>query len=157
MFCSLIVCQQFDFSPVSRFHFFCVVIFVFVYFFFFCFFSFILYLVFFFFFFFFSSRRRHTRWNCDWSSDVLFRSNVDYLLASACDEIVMPEPGVLMMVGLRAEVTFYKNLFQMIGVKAEMLRVGEFKSAAEPYRSEERRVGKECGKHWSSHKSKKIV
>src|SRR5438309_3288687 len=24
----------------------------------------------FFFFFFFSSRRRHTRWNCDWSSDV---------------------------------------------------------------------------------------
>jgi protease-4 len=60
-------------------------------------------------------------------------SNIDYLLASACDEIVMPEPGVLMMVGLRAEVTFYKNLFQMIGVKAEMLRVGEFKSAAEPY------------------------
>jgi protease-4 len=60
-------------------------------------------------------------------------SNIDYLLASACDEIVMPEPGVLMMVGLRAEVSFYKNLFQMIGVKAEMLRVGEFKSAAEPY------------------------
>src|SRR5689334_24816449 len=25
-------------------------------------------------FFFFSSRRRHTRWNCDWSSDVCFRS-----------------------------------------------------------------------------------
>jgi protease-4 len=60
-------------------------------------------------------------------------SNVDYLLASACDEIVMPESGALMMVGLRAEVTFYKNLFDLIGVKAEMLRVGEFKSAAEPY------------------------
>src|SRR6267143_13748 len=25
-------------------------------------------------FFFFSCRRRHTRWNCDWSSDVFFRS-----------------------------------------------------------------------------------
>lgn len=60
-------------------------------------------------------------------------SNIDYLLASACDEIVMPEPGVLMMVGLRAEVTFYKNLFDKIGVKADILRVGEFKSAAEPY------------------------
>ncbi len=60
-------------------------------------------------------------------------SNIDYLLASACDEIVMPEPGVLMMVGLRAEVTFYKNLFDMIGVKADILRVGAFKSAAEPY------------------------
>jgi protease-4 len=60
-------------------------------------------------------------------------ANIDYLLASACDEVVMPEPGVVMMVGLRAEVTFYKNLFDLIGVKAEMLRVGEFKSAAEPY------------------------
>ncbi len=60
-------------------------------------------------------------------------STIDYLLASACDELVMPEPGVVMMVGMRAEVTFYKNLFDLIGVKAEMLRVGEFKSAAEPY------------------------
>src|SRR5689334_24026984 len=35
-------------------------------------FLFLLFLVcfFYFFFFFFSSRRRHTRWNCDWSSDV---------------------------------------------------------------------------------------
>lgn len=59
--------------------------------------------------------------------------NMDFLLASACDEIVMPEPGVVMTVGIRAEITFYKKLFDMLGVKAEMLRVGEFKSAAEPY------------------------
>src|SRR5262249_35863184 len=59
--------------------------------------------------------------------------NADYVLASACDEIVMPEPGVVMMAGVRAEVTFNKKLFDMIGVKAEMLRVGEYKSAAEPY------------------------
>jgi protease-4 len=37
------------------------------------------------------------------------------------------------MLGLRAEVTFYKNLLDWLHVKAEMLRVGEFKSAAEPY------------------------
>ena len=60
-------------------------------------------------------------------------SNMDYLLAASCDEVVMPESGVLMVVGLRAEVSFYKNLFDLIGVKADMLRVGEFKSAAEPY------------------------
>ena len=59
--------------------------------------------------------------------------NMDFLLATACDEVVMPEPGVLMTIGVRAEVTFYKKLFDMIGVKAEMLRVGEYKSAAEPY------------------------
>lgn len=59
--------------------------------------------------------------------------NMDYLLATACDEIAMPEGGVLMTVGVRAEVTFYKKLFDLIGVQADMLRVGEFKSAAEPY------------------------
>ncbi len=60
-------------------------------------------------------------------------ASMDYLIAVACDEVVMPEPGVLMFLGLRAEVSFYKNLFDKLDVKAEMLRVGEYKSAAEPY------------------------
>lgn len=60
-------------------------------------------------------------------------SSMDYLVASACDEVVMPEPAAIMLVGVRAEVTFYKKLFDLIGVKAEMLRVGEYKSYAEPY------------------------
>jgi protease-4 len=59
--------------------------------------------------------------------------NLDYLVAAACDEVVMSEQGVLMTVGVRAEVTFYKNLLDLLGVKAEMLRVGEYKSAGEPY------------------------
>ena len=57
----------------------------------------------------------------------------DYLLATACTEIVMPESGVLMVTGMRAEVTFYRNLLDMLGVKPDMLRVGEYKSAGEPY------------------------
>ena len=60
-------------------------------------------------------------------------SNKDYLLAAACDKIFMPESGTLMLTGLRAEVMFYKNLFEMLDIKADMLRVGAFKSAAEPY------------------------
>jgi len=60
-------------------------------------------------------------------------STQQYLIASACDEIVMPESGSLMMLGVRAEVTFYRNLFDMIGVQADMMQVGEFKGAAEPY------------------------
>ncbi|RPI73868.1 MAG: signal peptide peptidase SppA, partial [Planctomycetaceae bacterium] len=59
--------------------------------------------------------------------------NMDLLLASACDEIWMPEAGVLTTLGMRAEVTFYKKALDMLGVKAEMLRVGEYKSAGEPY------------------------
>src|SRR6266568_7714705 len=35
------------------------------------------------FFFFFSSRRRHTRWNCDWSSDVCSSDLPAELLAEA--------------------------------------------------------------------------
>lgn len=57
----------------------------------------------------------------------------DYLLASACDEILMPESGSVMMLGVRAEITFYRNLFETVGIKADMMQVGEYKGAAEPY------------------------
>lgn len=57
----------------------------------------------------------------------------DYLLASACDRIVLPESGIIMLPGVRAEVTFYKKLFDWLEIEPQMLRVGEYKSAAEPY------------------------
>jgi protease-4 len=57
----------------------------------------------------------------------------DYLVALSCDEICLPESGTLMLTGMRAEVSFYKDLFDKIGVKADMLHMGDFKSAAEPF------------------------
>ena len=57
----------------------------------------------------------------------------DYLLATACDQIVVPESGMIMLPGLRAEVSFYKNLLDKLAIEPQMLKVGEFKSAAEPY------------------------
>jgi protease-4 len=57
----------------------------------------------------------------------------DYLLALSCDEVCLPESGWLMLTGIRAEVAFYKDLFEKIGVKADMLQMGDFKSAAEPF------------------------
>lgn len=57
----------------------------------------------------------------------------DYLIASACDTVVLPESGMLMLPGVRAEVTFYKNLFDWLQIEPQMLRVGEYKSAGEPY------------------------
>lgn len=56
----------------------------------------------------------------------------DYLLAAACDEIVMPPSGTLMLPGVRAEITFYKGLLDKLGVEADFLHVGAFKGAAEP-------------------------
>jgi protease-4 len=59
--------------------------------------------------------------------------NADYLVATAADEVVMPESGWLMLKGLAAEVTFYKALFDKVGVKAETIQVGDYKGAGEPY------------------------
>lgn len=59
--------------------------------------------------------------------------NADYWVASIADRVVMPESGSLMLSGLSAEVTFYKGLFDKLGVEADYLQVGEYKGAAEPY------------------------
>lgn len=57
----------------------------------------------------------------------------DYLIALACDEVTVPEASWLMLTGLRVEATFYKDLLAKVGVKADMLQMGDFKGAAEPY------------------------
>ncbi len=55
-----------------------------------------------------------------------------YLLASACDEIIMPEAGVLVIPGMQLQIAYFKNLLVKIGVEADMLHVGDSKGAAEP-------------------------
>jgi protease-4 len=45
----------------------------------------------------------------------------------------MPESAWLMLTGMRAEVSFYKGLFDKLDIKADMLQMGDFKGAAEPY------------------------
>lgn len=60
-------------------------------------------------------------------------SSKGYLLAAGSDQIGMPELGDLMLVGLRAEVTFYKNTLELLRLKADVLKVGDYKSAVEPF------------------------
>jgi len=59
--------------------------------------------------------------------------NAEYAVATAADEIVMPESGWLMLKGVAAEVTFYKKLFDKVGVQAEAIQIGDFKGAGEPF------------------------
>jgi protease-4 len=56
-----------------------------------------------------------------------------YQLASACDEIVLPESGEVLLPGVRAEFAFYKDLLGKLGIEADMMHVGDFKGAAEPF------------------------
>lgn len=57
----------------------------------------------------------------------------DYLIASACDEISMPESGFLLLPGVRLEPTFFKGMLSNIGVKADFLHMGDAKGAGEQF------------------------
>jgi protease IV len=56
-----------------------------------------------------------------------------YYLASAADTIVMPEAGALDIAGLRAEMTFFKDALDRVGVAGAFEQVGEYKGAVEPF------------------------
>ncbi len=60
-------------------------------------------------------------------------SMLDYYVAAAADEISMSPAAVLDVKGLRAEVSFYKDTLAKIGVRAELERIGKYKSFAEPW------------------------
>src|SRR2546427_1149066 len=70
--------------------------------------------------FFFSSRRRHTRFDCDWSSDV-------------CSSDLLAAPGL-------------DHVRHQVHGDERHARLAEH---AGDGRSEERRVGKECRSRWS--------
>ncbi len=56
-----------------------------------------------------------------------------YLLAAQADLVLLPPSGMLDLTGVSASVMFYKDLMDKIGVKAEFVRAGDFKTAVEPY------------------------
>lgn len=56
-----------------------------------------------------------------------------YYLASVADKVYLNPEGEVEFNGLAIEVTFFKKLFDKLEVKPEIFRVGEFKSAVEPF------------------------
>src|SRR5256886_8423278 len=94
--------------------------------------------------FFFSSRRRHTRFDCDWSSDVcssdLCRDEQD----EAGEDESLQEPSKWRSCIRRDEaVQQSRTRGHWASDPVETTR------SAGPLRSEERRVGKECRSRWS--------
>ena len=70
---------------------------------------------------------------------VAFLSGTDsleYYLASACEEIIMPPSQSLNLLGLYSEVLYFKGALDKLSVKPELFHIGKYKSAVEPYTRE---------------------
>src|SRR5690606_41044371 len=94
--------------------------------------------------FFFSSRRRHTRFSRDWSSDVC---SSDLTMQGGMAQLV----GEIGSVAARTESNLNANTSLLNSLEAKrnnLSAVNKDEEAAN--RSEERRVGKECRYWWES-------
>ncbi|MBB3187509.1 signal peptide peptidase SppA [Microbacter margulisiae] len=56
-----------------------------------------------------------------------------YYVASVADKIYLNPAGMLNWQGLSAQTTFYKGALDKLGVNVQVVRVGAFKSAVEPF------------------------
>src|SRR2546430_13578846 len=93
--------------------------------------------------FFFSSRRRHTRFDCDWSSDVCSSDLILYIHGGPLwnyGNVFFPEMQLLAGQG-------YWVL--LVNPRGSSGYGHDFTFATRGRRSEERRVGKECRSRWS--------
>jgi protease-4 len=60
-------------------------------------------------------------------------TQIAYYLASAADKVYLNPEGNLEMLGLKAQVMFYKGALEKLGINAQIIRHGKFKSAVEPF------------------------
>lgn len=56
-----------------------------------------------------------------------------YYLASAADKVYLNPQGALEFKGFSSELTFFKGALDKLGVEAQIIRVGNYKSAVEPF------------------------
>jgi len=56
-----------------------------------------------------------------------------YYLASVADKVYLNPEGEILFNGLSANVTFFKNALEKLGVEMQVIRHGKFKGAVEPF------------------------
>lgn len=59
--------------------------------------------------------------------------NVHLAIAVQCDDIIMADFGSIDMPSSSMETTFYREAMDLVGIKASVVRAGDFKGAVEPY------------------------
>ena len=57
----------------------------------------------------------------------------DYYLTSVADTLMIHPQGNVEFNGLNANITFFKGMFEKIGVQPQVFRVGDYKGAVEPF------------------------
>ncbi len=65
-----------------------------------------------------------------------FYSQKAYYLSSVADSVYLNPSGLLELKGFSTQYMFFKNAFEKLEIKPEIIRVGSFKSAVEPYMSD---------------------
>src|SRR5689334_23682295 len=89
--------------------------------------------------FFFSSRRRHTRWNCDWSSDVCSSD-----LEPIAETNLLPYAGCGSWEEVYAGWSSHEGQYYWKDLPITTVPLDRSHYERRDARSEERRVGKEC-------------
>ena len=64
---------------------------------------------------------------------LTFPSTREYYLAAACDVVLIHPAGELSVTGVATNVSFYKETMDRIGVHLDLVRIGAFKGAMEPF------------------------
>lgn len=62
-----------------------------------------------------------------------YYSQGDYLIATVADSVFVNPQGMVEVSGLSSTVMFFKNLLDKVGVEAQVIKVGTYKSAVEPF------------------------
>lgn len=57
----------------------------------------------------------------------------NYYLATVADKVLINPQGMLELKGLSAELMFFKNTLDKLGIEMQVVKVGTYKSAVEPY------------------------
>ena len=60
-------------------------------------------------------------------------SEREYYLSSLADEVIVNPMGMIELNGLSSKQTFFKGALEKYGVGVQVIRVGDYKSAVEPY------------------------
>ncbi|MBE6311297.1 MAG: signal peptide peptidase SppA [Bacteroidales bacterium] len=71
------------------------------------------------------------KWVVAYGNSAIAQS--DYYVASVADSIMLNPVGAVDIHGLSTSIPFFKRLLDKIGVEMQVVRVGTFKSAVEPY------------------------